>query len=208
MRALVLFALSLTLALLVAACGRPTPTSARAAPVAERARYTFRRGVIVHHWLAMPFEHVRGKSGVPHTYAAPWFDAEDVDWIADHGFDHIVMAIDAALWLRADGSLDEAKLAPLEAALGWCRRRGLGLVAQIRAARVPVGQPDDLETSIADPRVRHARAERWQRIARRFAGAGDELRFLPGAVVLGEQGDRAAANELARAVLEIGRAHV
>jgi endoglucanase len=156
---------------------------------------TYRNGVILHHWLAMPMERVRGASNVPHTYAAPWFDEEDVAWLAEHGFDHILFAIDADLWLRPDGSLDDGKLAPFEAALGWCQRHGLGAVAQAWIADVPGATLAD-----AGERARHAAV--WGQIARRFAARGDELRFVVGSgLALGPKLDAAVANELARAIV-------
>jgi hypothetical protein len=150
--------------------------------------------VILHHWLAMPMERVRGASDVPHTYAAPWFDEEDVVWLAEHGFDHILFAIEADLWLRPDGALDDSKLAPFEAALGWCRRHGLGAVAEVWVAGAP-------GVTLADAGERARRAEVWGKIARRFAARGDELRFVVGAPALGPQIDAAAANEFARTVV-------
>src|ERR1044071_6282123 len=108
----------------LAACASPGGTSgAPSSPPPSAPRpgaivATYRHGVFLHHWLAMPMERVRGASNVPHTYAAPWFDEEDVAWLAEHGFDHILFAIEADLWLRPDGTLDDGKLAPFEAALG------------------------------------------------------------------------------------------
>jgi hypothetical protein len=139
-------------------------------------------------------ERVRGASDVPHTYAAPWFDEEDVVWLAEHGFDHILFAIEADLWLRPDGALDDSKLAPFEAALGWCRRHGLGAVAEVWVAGAP-------GVTLADAGERARRAEVWGKIARRFAARGDELRFVVGAPALGPQIDAAAANEFARTVV-------
>jgi soluble cytochrome b562 len=171
----------------------PVPT-----PATQRAHPTYRHGVIVHHWLAMPYERVRGKSNVPHTYAATWFDGEDVAWIAAHGFDHLVISVDTDLWLAADGSLDEARIAPFEAALTWCRRHRLGLIANLRVSQVPAGVGKERASHLDDPRVRAARAALWERIARRFAPVGDELRFLAGDAVAGPHVDQASANELAR----------
>jgi hypothetical protein len=172
-----------------AACGRgPTSTGTSPPPAPSTpAAYTFRAGAIIHHWLAMPMERVRGASNVPHTYAASWFAEEDVAWLAEHGFDHLVLLVDTDLWL-AEGAeaatLDAAKLAPFEQALAWAARHGLGVIAQLRA-------PGPIAKRVAA----------WRAIAERFAAVDtNQLRFLMEDLALDEQTTMAVVNDYGRQV--------
>src|SRR5688572_28385156 len=129
----------------------------------------YRRGVNVNHWLS-------GNYGASHTYGAPWFDAEDVAWIAAHGFDHIRIRVTSVDWLRPDGTLDPAKVAPLDAALGWARAHQLGVVIAMTAFP---GRPVDRSAAadFADPGLHAAAVQLWGLVAARYAGTGDAVRF-------------------------------
>ncbi len=131
-------------------------------PPATSREPTFRRGVFIHHWLVMPLARVVGKSNVPHTYGARWFNSEDFRWLARHGFDHVQIPVELGLWFKPDGTLDEAKLKPFEEALAWARSNGMGVVA----------------TFVRPPAGAGSLPELWGRLATRFAPVGDELRFL------------------------------
>jgi endoglucanase len=109
---------------------------------------------------------------------APWFGAADIDWIAAQGFDHIRYPLDGRLVWRADGTLDEAKLAPLVRALHETRDRGLGAVLDLHFLPGGVFQKDVQDPAIySDPRARGEAAACWARLAERFAAEGDYLRF-------------------------------
>src|SRR5688572_30529719 len=120
----------------------------------------YRRGVNVNHWLS-------GNYGASHTYGAPWFDAEDVAWIAAHGFDHIRIRVTSVDWLRPDGTLDPAKVAPLDAALGWARAHQLGVVIAMTAFP---GRPVDRSAAadFADPGLHAAAVQLWALVAARY----------------------------------------
>lgn len=138
-------------------------------PAAEPA-FTFRRGVNISHWLS--------QNGAGHPYAAPWFDEEDIAWIAAQGFDHIRYPVDGREWLRADGSLDEAKVAPFVRALGWTKAHGLGAVLDMHFLPGASFDPGDRQSAaFTDERLQASVADFWARTARRFAGEGDYLRF-------------------------------
>ncbi len=132
--------------------------------------YTFKRGVNISHWLS--------QNDAKQPYGAAWFEEKDVAWIAAQGFDHIRYPIDGRLWLRADGSLDEEKIAPFVRALAWTRAHGLGAILDMHflpgadfnpgAEQREVFTNDNLLARVADF---------WARAARRFAGEGDYLRF-------------------------------
>lgn len=132
--------------------------------------FTFRRGVNISHWLSQ-------NEGTL-TYAAPWFGEEDVAWIAAHGFDHIRLPVDVRTCMKDDGTLDDAKLAPVHAAIGWAKARGLGLV--LDAHFLPgadfnyVGGDKRVYT---DEALMTKVAGVWRELAKRFANEGPEVRF-------------------------------
>lgn len=133
-------------------------------------RFTYKRGVNISHWLSQNNE--------ARPYAANWFDEEDVAWIAAQGFDHIRYPIDGREWLRPDGSLDDAKIAPFERALAWTRSHGLGAILDMHflpGASFDPGKED--KRVFTDTALQENVADLWRRAAKRFAAAGPELRF-------------------------------
>jgi len=140
-------------------------------PRLRAAAPTFRRGVNIANWLS--------QNGGDLTYAAPWFTEEDVAWIAAQGFDHIRYPIDSRLWLKADGTLDEAKVAPFDRALAWTRRHGLGAILDVHfldGADFNTGEGSDIRV-FTDPALMDKAAHLWRLLATRYAKEGDYLRF-------------------------------
>lgn len=136
-----------------------------AAPV-----FTFKRGVNISHWLS--------QNNPQRPYAAPWFTEDDVAWIAAHGFDHIRYPIDGRVWLKADGSLDEAAIVPFERALRWTHERGLGAILDMHFLPGASFDPGKEESAVFTDLELQARvAEFWGKVAQRFAGEGAYLRF-------------------------------
>jgi hypothetical protein len=152
--------------LLGAGCAHPNTASEPHGGL-PAAPFAYRRGVHVAHWLGRLLPDYTGHSGIPHTYAAPWFDDEDLAWIAGHGFDHVQIHVDAEQWLSDSGALLEPKLAPFDAILEAAGQRRLGVVLLLEGAAV-----DPL-----DPAAVERGAEGWRRIAERFADVGDGLRL-------------------------------
>ena len=155
------FAALAVLPLLLAAL---TPRLHAAAP-------TFRRGVNIANWLS--------QNGGKMTYAAPWFTEDDVAWIAAQGFDHIRYPIDTRIWLKPDGTLDEAKVAPFDRALAWTRRHGLGAILDVHfleGADFNTGNGSDIRV-FTDPKLMDRAAHLWRLLATRYAREGDYLRF-------------------------------
>jgi endoglucanase len=150
-----------------AVCCSLLVASALAAPT---AKFTFQRGVNISHWLS--------QNEGNHTYAAPWFGAGDVAWIAQQGFDHIRLPVDIRECLKPDGSLDPAKLKPIHECIGWAQARGLGLV--LDAHFLPGA---DFNTQGGDKRVytdaalMEKVAGIWRELAREFASEGQGVRF-------------------------------
>lgn len=142
------------------------PSDQAAAP----DKYTFKKGVNISHWLSQNFE--------TRPYAAPWFDEEDISWIAQHGFDHIRLPVDGRIWLRADGSLDDAKIKPFEQALAWAHQHRLGTVLDMHFLPGASFDPGSEETSaFTDETVQTKVADFWRKVASRFSKEGAYLRF-------------------------------
>jgi hypothetical protein len=157
-----------------AADPRPADVALAAAPPPDPARYTFRRGLNLNHWLGSNLPpSVHPNAG----YAASWFDAEDVGWIAAQGFDHVRIWVDGNLWQTARGLLDETKLAPFDAVLDWARANKLGVILAMHGLpgyREPEGKAG---WPFADDAPRRDAAYLWGLIARRYAAVGGQLRF-------------------------------
>lgn len=141
------------------------PTSVPPATV-----YTFKKGVNISHWLSQNYG--------TKTYGAPWFNREDVTWIAQQGFDHIRFPVDGTIWLRPDGSLDLTKIAPFEQALAWARENRLGAVLDMHFLPGASFDPANPQSSVFVDQALQARvADFWRRVASRFASEGANLRF-------------------------------
>ncbi len=151
-----------TVCLLAAAVG---------AAAADCAAATFKRGVNVDNWLS------QNDRSMP--YGGAWFTEQDVAWIAKQGFDHIRFPIDTRLWVKPDGSLDEARLAPFNRALSWVKKYKLGAILDahfIEGADFNSGDRSDVRVFTSPALMRKA-AALWHTIAKRYAGEGDYLRF-------------------------------
>ncbi len=142
----------------------------RAHGAGSPAAFTFMRGVNISHWLA--------QHGGPRPYGAPWFNEEDVAWIAAHQFDHIRMPVDGREWLRPDGALDEPKLVPFEQAMHWAREHELGIILDMHFLPGASFDPGHEENAVfTDAALQDKVADFWRRVAQRYAGEGDYLRF-------------------------------
>ncbi len=150
---------------------RSNPSAVEPSPPAKMQPHPFKRGVNVDNWLS------QNEPSMP--YAAPWFTEEDVAWIAAHGFDHLRFPIDSRIWLKADGTLDEAKVAPFDRALAWVRLHGLGAILDVHfleGADFNTGAASDVRV-FTDPALMEKAASLWRTLARRYAKEGDYLRF-------------------------------
>lgn len=138
--------------------------------LAAAPAYTFKRGANISHWLSQN----EGRL----FYAAPWFGPSDIDWLARQGFDHIRLPVDFRECMRPDGTLDEAKVAPISAAIRWARARGLGVV--LDAHFLPGGDFNSTggdSRIYTDPAIEAKAANCWRLMARHFAGEGPNVRF-------------------------------
>jgi hypothetical protein len=158
------------------AAGAPRATAVPAAGT----KVTFRRGLIVNHWLGdnLPPDMLANAH-----YGATWFDDEDVAWIAAKGFDHLRIVVNGGVWLTKRGDLDEQALAPFDRLIVQAKRHGLGVVlvmhglpgfrSTIRGAPAPA----DAASPFTDGPTRGDAAYLWWQTARRYWREGDTLRF-------------------------------
>lgn len=131
---------------------------------------TFKHGVNLSHWLS------QNNPGRP--YAAAWFDEEDVAWIGAHGYDHIRITIDGRLWLKPDGSLDLAAIEPFDRALAWVKQHRLAAILDMHF--LPGADFNDggrEKQAFTDRAVQARAADLWRKVAARYAGEGEYLRF-------------------------------
>ena len=140
-----------------------------AAEAAPGRAFTFKRGVNISHWLSQNTDTL--------TYAAPWFGERDVAWIAQQGFDHIRLPVDGRLCLKSDGSLDEAKLTPVDDTIRWARARGLGVVLDMHFLPGADFNGTGDGRAFEDLALQEKVADFWRRLARRFANEGPWLRM-------------------------------
>lgn len=151
-----------------------------AAAPARPSSATFRRGLIVNHWLG---DNLPPRMLANSHYGAAWFDEEDVAWIAAQGFDHLRIRVNGGLWLTKQGDLDEAALAPFDRALAHARAHGLGVVLAMdglpgfRSTERGAPPPAGAASPFTDEATRGDAAYLWWAVARRYAREGDALRF-------------------------------
>jgi hypothetical protein len=155
-----------------------SPRAASAPP--GRSGATFKRGLIVNHWLG---DNLPPETLANSHYGAAWFDEEDVAWIAAQGFDHIRFRVSGGIWLTKRGDLDEKALAPFDRALAHARAHGLGVVLAMaglpgfRSTVRGAPPPADAASPFTDEATRGDAAYLWWTVARRYAREGDALRF-------------------------------
>ncbi len=137
---------------------------------------SFKRGLNIAHWLSHNF--------LPDApYAADWFDQEDVAWIAAQGFDHLRLRVAGDRLINANGDIDEAGIKPIDDALGWARKHGLGVVLTMFSLpgyfNGVIGEPTpaDRSSPFTDVDTLYDAEYVWWQVARRYADTDAELRF-------------------------------
>jgi len=96
-----------------------------------------------------------------------------VAWIAAHGFDHLRFPIDSRIWLKPDGTLDEAK-SRRSSGTRMVRKRGLGAILDVHfidGADFNTGDASDVRV-FTNPALMDKAANLWRtwpRVMRRKA---------------------------------------
>ncbi len=132
--------------------------------------YTFKRGINISHWLS---QNIQGR-----PYGANWFAEEDVRWLAEQGFDHLRIPIDAKHWMHDDGSLMVEAVEPFDKACGWAQTHGMGVILDMHTVPGANFSSKDRQSSLyTDTILRKKVADFWAAIAARYSEAGPWLRF-------------------------------
>ena len=152
----------------------PTKPESRSEALPKSA--TFNRGLNIAHWLSHNY--------LPEAaYAAPWFDEDDVSWIAEQGFDHLRLRIGGDRLIDDKGDIDEDRIAPIDRALAWAKRNELGVVLTMhnlpgfRHGVIGEQAPTDTGSPFTDAETRYDAEYTWWQVARRYAKEGQYLRF-------------------------------
>jgi endoglucanase len=141
-----------------------------ASPVRAEQPFSFKRGVNLSEWLS--------QNHGARSYGAPWIGASDFAWIAAQGFDHVRLPVDIRLCLKADGSLDDAKLKPIWDTIAWSKPHHLGVVLDAHfLPGADFNSHGGDNRAFTDPELMERVAGIWRELARRFAGEGEWLRF-------------------------------
>jgi endoglucanase len=153
--------------------------AAERAEAVSTTQYTFKRGLNIDHWLG---NNLPPESSPNSLYGEDWFDAEDVAWIAAQGFDHLRIQVGGHNWIKTNGRLDLDKIARFDAALGWAKSHGLGVVLTLVSfpgfrAHLQGEPSKDDDSLFKSQLVRDEAAYSWWLVARHYAAAGPELRF-------------------------------
>lgn len=167
------------------ACSPTSPPTSPPTDVQRSADTTttvsYRKGVRIEHWLAHVAPIYEGRSHIAHTFAAAWFDDEDLRWIAAHGFDHIVVPTSAEEIFDVEGAPVAAAFAPLDRTIAAANTLGLGVVIELvgsppRRGVAPRYDPDE-DFDPDDAAALRRRTEAWRRLAQHYRDVGDGLRF-------------------------------
>ena len=134
-------------------------------------KFTFKRGVLVTHWTGVVAPRYLGQSNVAHTYGADWFDEEDVNWIAEKGFDHLQINVDVRWWFSNDKEENKKNIKIYKKALDWANNKGLGVIL-IFDVHPFVEQPDPFDNEVISER-----AEQWGEISKELLEYREGLRF-------------------------------
>lgn len=93
----------------------------------KKNRFSISRGVNISHWLSQ--SDARGEQ------REAWFTEQDVEFLADAGFDHLRIPIDEEQMFAESGEREEEAFALLHRAIGWCRKHHLNVVVDLHILR-------------------------------------------------------------------------
>ncbi|MEX0323283.1 MAG: glycoside hydrolase family 5 protein [Puniceicoccaceae bacterium] len=93
------------------------------APLASSKDFKLGAGVNISHWLS------QRDDGMPDP--REFFTKEDVQFIADQGFDHIRLPIEESIMWTESGDPDEVAFETLDMTLGWIKEAGLTAIVDL-----------------------------------------------------------------------------
>jgi endoglucanase len=133
--------------------------SAATGSPANPAGFVIRRGTNLSHWLSQDF------GWQPR---ATWITANDLAFIARHGFDHVRLPIDEKELWREDGSQNAEAFQALKDGIGWARAHGLRVIVDLHTVRTHhfnAANEGGHNTLFTDSRAREAFIDLWRQLS-------------------------------------------
>lgn len=119
--------------------------------------FTIRRGTNISHWLSQSAR--RGQE------RRAFFTCDDVQRIADWGFDHIRLPIDEEQMWDAHGRQDPEAFALMDAALDWAEQAGLNVVVDLHILRSHYFNQGTEPALFTDPSEAAKFADFWRQLS-------------------------------------------
>lgn len=141
---------------------------------ATRGEYTeasFERGINVAHYTAIVLDN--------HPFGDPLrFAEKDAQWIAEQGFDHIRLSVDGTRIVDQDGRLLPERLAPVNAAISWCRSYGLGIILDMHKFEgADCADQENGADIYGNEELTQKAVQLWKDLTLAYSDVGPRLRF-------------------------------
>lgn len=134
------------------------------------ADVSFDRGVNISHWMA---QHSQGQYATPDK-----FNAQDAQWIAEQGYDHLRVPVDGRILFNTEGRLITEMLQPFTQALAWAKANSLGVIFDMHYLPGNAFLTDAEDNLLwKDPQLMADAANFWRQLAVYYKGEGELLRF-------------------------------
>lgn len=146
------------LALLAAA------SSALFAAPTNPSGFVIQRGTNISHWLSQDFRWAPRDT---------WFTEKDVQFIAQHGFDHIRLPLDEKEMWDSNGRPLETEFKRLTQALDWCRKAGLRVIVDLHTLNshhFNAANEGLKNTLWTDPAAQEHLVSLWRELSARLKG--------------------------------------
>lgn len=123
------FYLLFTSLLLLSACSAPqeSPTESILQESPDYESFEIHKGTNISHWLSQS-----SRRGVERK---AFFQEDDVQYLANLGFDHLRFPVDEEQMFDEAGNKEAEAFALLHAALGWCQKYGLRAIVDLHILR-------------------------------------------------------------------------
>lgn len=126
---------------------------------ANPAGFKIRRGTNLSHWLSQDF------GWQPR---ATWITANDLQFLARLGFDHVRLPVDEKELWREDGTQNEEAFAALKNCISWARASGLRVIVDLHTVRTHhfnAANEGGHNTLFTDPKAREAFIDLWRQLS-------------------------------------------
>ncbi len=124
--------------------------------------FTVHRGTNISHWLSQSRQRGAARTA--------WFTQEDIQRIADIGFDHIRVPIDEEQMWDQEGRPEQEAFDLLDAALDWCEGAGLRAIVNVHILRSHYfDDRSGVPSLFTDPDEEERFAGLWRDLSRHLA---------------------------------------